>query len=416
MNVLDNLNRGTQVVETVEHTEPGPGVAACDTENLPWGLPVAFSEGLPRYHGRHRGSYSTLQSSSDAEAVAEWLREKASDSKPTARAYRREAERLLIWAARQHQKSLSDLDRNDYVAYREFLSNPGPEWIMDKRYNRQQSNWRPFMGPLSTKSSYYALTVVFSLVKFLVDTGWLKANPMPSPKKPKGITFNPQARSLSAQQKDYVYKGVEQMSDGSAVQRLQKARAKWVLSFFLKSAARATEACTHTMNDIKRVPIKASSIWVWQVIGKGNKESMVPVSQSLITAMVEFRTAMGLSPYPSVGEGIPLIPSLRNVNRNGEFDFENLESVTSRQALRIVKERMAAGAAIATHAGDCHEAAALENSASTHWLRHTILREVADRTGDMRIVQAMGRHANINTSAIYSTKDLADLASALEDL
>jgi len=35
MNVLDNLNRGTQVVETVEHTEPGPGVAACDTETCP---------------------------------------------------------------------------------------------------------------------------------------------------------------------------------------------------------------------------------------------------------------------------------------------------------------------------------------------------------------------------------------------
>lgn len=411
----EKLIRGTELPETVEHSKSA-SVDNADTEDLPWGLPVSFSGALPVYRGRHRSAYSTLQSATDGEAVAEWLREKAGDSKPTARAYRREAERLLIWSATTRSKSLSDLDRNDYVAYREFLSDPGPEWIMDKRYSRSELKWRPFMGPLTDKSRYYALTVVFSLVKFLTDTGWLRANPMPSPKKPRGLSFNPLVRSLSQAQKDYMHKAVGQMPEGAAHESLKKARAEWMLAFFLMSAARTTEACTHTMSSISRVPTKESSIWVWRVIGKGDKEALVPLPQSFIRALIKFRQSLSLSPYPTPGETIPLIPSLRSVSKDGEIDWGSVRPITSRQVLRIIKDIMQSAAAIARTEGDDYEAESLATTSSTHWLRHTNLRDVADQTGDMRMVQAMGRHANINTSAIYSTKDLDDLAAALEGI
>ena len=53
-----------------------------------------------------------------------WLRSKTSAH--TRRAYRKEAERFLLWAVVQKNKPLSSMTLEDCLEYRDFLLNPTP--------------------------------------------------------------------------------------------------------------------------------------------------------------------------------------------------------------------------------------------------------------------------------------------------
>ncbi|KRW83622.1 tyrosine-type recombinase/integrase [Marinobacter sp. P4B1] len=412
MKYLENKSRETQVDKTVEHLPAGELM----TEDLPWGLPQAFADGIPVYRGKHRGNYTTLSANTDGEAIAQWLAEKAADSVATARAYRREAERFVLWAARVRQKCLSDLDRSDFVAYREFLKSPGADWIMARQLSRRHPDWRPFLGPLNDKSVYYALSVVSGLIQFLVDTGYLRANPMPSPKKPPGQSFSPIARSLSKAQVAFLFSAVNELPVQDGRSELMKLRAQWMLTVFTTTAMRISEACGHVMGDIRRVPLKAESVWVFMVTGKGGKQRAIPLNQRFITGMVSFRRSLGLGMYPDPEETTPLFPKLNQVSDSGDVEGLVLEGMGSRHAYRIVKELMLSAADIASKAGEEYEAGNLREAASTHWLRHTVLRDIADETEDLRLVQQFAGHSNINTSAAYSAKDLESLVEGLRGL
>jgi integrase len=53
-------------------------------------------------------------------------------------------------------------------------------------------------------------------------------------------------------------------------------------------------------------------------------------------------------------------------------------------------------------------------AATTHDLRHTALKDLADRTGgDMRLVKEFAGHASIETSSIYTRTRLTDLLRAV---
>jgi hypothetical protein len=70
-----------------------------------------------------------LEADNDWLAINAWLdRHKAAE---TRRAYRREAERLLLWAIVERGKALSSLASVDATAYRAFLGHPAPRvcWV-----------------------------------------------------------------------------------------------------------------------------------------------------------------------------------------------------------------------------------------------------------------------------------------------
>lgn len=95
----------------------------------------------------------------DLGTVREWL--KASESSPnTWKSYRREAERILLWAARQG-RSLRSLGADDLRTYASFLADPQPaDFWCGPAGRRDRVHWRPFEGPLRTSSCEAALRVV----------------------------------------------------------------------------------------------------------------------------------------------------------------------------------------------------------------------------------------------------------------
>ena len=79
-----------------------------------------------------------LEADSDYQAISAWLdRHEAAE---TLRAYRREAERLLLWAIVERGKALSSLTSEDATAYRAFLRHPTPRarWIWCKYFDESR--------------------------------------------------------------------------------------------------------------------------------------------------------------------------------------------------------------------------------------------------------------------------------------
>jgi hypothetical protein len=82
-------------------------------------------------HGRNRANAEPfIPMAHDLAAVNAWLG-LFDASSHTCRNYRREVERLLLWAIIAQNKALSSLDAADLAAYRSFLYDPQPAdiWI-----------------------------------------------------------------------------------------------------------------------------------------------------------------------------------------------------------------------------------------------------------------------------------------------
>ncbi|WP_332452120.1 phage integrase family protein, partial [Burkholderia ubonensis] len=99
-----------------------------------------------------------LNASNDYEAIQSWL--SLHEAAATQRAYRKEAERLILWAIVERGRALSSLTTDDAIAYRGFLRRPVPRdrWVGPSR-PRHSIEWRPLTGPLSARSAAYALNV-----------------------------------------------------------------------------------------------------------------------------------------------------------------------------------------------------------------------------------------------------------------
>ncbi|SOY69590.1 putative integrase/recombinase [Cupriavidus taiwanensis] len=105
--------------------------------------------------------------------VKAWLRDTTGGQGSTFAAYRKEAERLLLWGALERGKGLSQLDLDDRQAYLAFLSRPEPpsRWC-GPRAPRHQAAWRPLTGALSPASQRHSLRVLAALFRWMHDNGY----------------------------------------------------------------------------------------------------------------------------------------------------------------------------------------------------------------------------------------------------
>jgi site-specific recombinase XerD len=118
----------------------------------------------------------TLDANNDYAAVQAWL--SLHESTATQRSYRKEAERLILWAIVERDRALSSLTTEDAIAYRSFLRRPTPRerWVGPVRA-RSSPEWRPFSGGLSARSTAYALSVLGAMFRWLIEQRYLRANP-----------------------------------------------------------------------------------------------------------------------------------------------------------------------------------------------------------------------------------------------
>jgi hypothetical protein len=121
-----------------------------------------------------------LEAKNDYEAIAAWLATKhdanGTGKTATHRAYRKEAERLLLWAILEHGKPLSSLTVEDVNAFKWFLATPPARWCGPRYHQRWSPLWRPLEGSLSSTALRQSIVILRSLFAFLVSQNYLLGN------------------------------------------------------------------------------------------------------------------------------------------------------------------------------------------------------------------------------------------------
>lgn len=336
---------------------------------------------------RARPGQCQLAADNDIDAIRVWLAEYAG-SPHTLRAYRKEAERLLVWATRCLCKPLSSLSREDLLAYEAFLTQPGDDWI-DPKQPRRGGGRRLFDGPLSPQSIRHALGILSGLFNYLVAAGYLAGNPLALRRQKKIQKSQRRAaveRYLDQTLWQFVLAFIEGLPQSTPRECQRRERARWTFRLLHGAGLRATEAAAARAVDLEQRRGK----WWLLVIGKGGVEGDVPIADILMVDFARYRTFYDLPPLPSPNETTPLILSLSG-NRE--------RCLTSTAIYLIVKDVLVAAAA-AREINDPAGADKLRR-ASTHWLRHTAATHQADAGNDLRFIQKNLRHASLETTAIY---------------
>ncbi len=355
-------------------------------------IPAAMSGSAGRNRGAGRAQ---IAAADDRSAVLAWLARYA-DSPRTLDAYRKEAERLLLWCVYQRRTALSDLVHEDLLLYQHFLSDPQPveRWVMapGQKPPRSSSRWRPFAGPLSASSQRQALSILNGLLNWLVEAGYLAGNPLALSRRKTRTRAPRVSRFLPTEHWSEVKAAIEAMPAATSRQAAHAARSRWLFSLLYLGGLRVSEVCGTAMgNFFARRSADGKERWWIEVTGKGDKTRLVPGTDELMAELMRYRKASGLTPLPAEGEDLPaLLPLIGAAT-----------ALTRSTIHEIVKEVVRnAAARLRAHGADREAAAAHIEKASAHWLRHTAGSHQSDHM-DLKNVRDNLGHENIATTSVY---------------
>jgi site-specific recombinase XerD len=369
---------------------------------------------LPATLDGHDGSNRVLDACrigavNDLAAIQAWLAARAAGSPHTERAYRKEAERLLLWAVFARGRALSSLDVDDAIAYRAFLSDPSPRstWVGPSSAPRFSAQWRPFTGPLASRSVAQALTVVRSMADWLVAMRYLAFNPFVAVPAVRANDAKAADAGLRLDSDRYLSGGqwrvLREHLDDLAVDEAG-IRARFAVTLAYTTGLRASELVAATTGRLRvRASVEADPAVdgsgslrqvALRVVGKGAKVRDVPVAPELEALLDEYLAARGLPGWHECTPDTPLLSAL-GAPAPGR-------AIATSSLYRMLRARFDALARTLNARQRPEDCEAFER-ASTHWLRHTFGRHaLADGVG-LNVVQAVLGHASIQTTTVYAS-------------
>lgn len=364
-------------------------------EVVPWESLVVPSD-VDGRAGTFRAPRDTcsLAADNDYQAVQAWL--SLYESGSTLRAYRKEAERLILWAIFERGRALSSLTVEDAVAYRAFLRHPAPgrRWVGPAR-PRTAADWKPFAGDLSARSVAYALTVLKALFRWLMEQGYLLANPF-SGVKVRG-TSNLAVMDTSHVFTEGEWAIVRAVADGlewsygwtvPAAQRL-----RFVLDFGYSTGLRASELVGVTL---KAIRVDAHDDHWLHLVGKGAKAAKVALPPLARNALTSYLVQRGLPTTPHLWRReTALVGALGREGQSGGITATRLWMVMRRFFLATADRIEADSPALAEKL----------RLASPHWLRHTHATHALANGVELTTVRDNLRHASISTTSVYLHTD-----------
>jgi site-specific recombinase XerD len=377
----------------------------------------------------------------DYDAIHTWLSTKASAL--TQAAYRREAERLLLWCVLQRRKALSSLTLDDAQAYRDFIADPQPaaQWIGSKGVPRFAPLWRPFAGPLKASSQTQSLVILHGLFEWLLSTGYTTVNPF------AGVRVQRATRPVAASTTAADTSGLEH--DRSKRNRVlartlptpalqavleelrvlepggRHRRTALVLRILVSTGLRISELAAARRDHLEWIPPsqQGDGGWVLHVVGKRGKHREVPLPEDLVQALADYLAARGL---PGALEDVPpgtyligkvddLYLKLPSAGRMEVVDAAGgIETVTTlpdgtpasrgdgvrAQTIHHDLQRLFERVAQRLEAKDRLGAQRLRQ-ASAHWLRHTSASTAVAAGVPLDVVGALLGHASLTTTSQY---------------
>jgi len=295
--------------------------------------------------------------------------------------YRRELEHFIQWCWLIGKIPIKGAQRDSIEAYAEFAKAPPTAWIGEKNVARflnrngarqPNSDWRPYV---TTKGEYLIsqsglqslFSVLSSFFNFLIQEGYLNANPVSQIRQKSKFLRRSQAKSqirrLSPIQWSFVIEVAETLADNDPKGH---ERTLFVMNALFAMYLRISELVEtprwapqmgHFQPDLE-------GNWWFTTVGKGNKEREISVSDEMLLALKRYRQSRGLNPLPTPGELSPLIHKTRG--KGGITSTRQIRSIVQK-CFDMAQENM-------RKKGLPEEAERL-SSATVHWLRHTGISE-----------------------------------------
>ena len=338
-------------------------------------------------------SACTLGANNDYGAVGAWLN--LHESPATQRAYRKEAERLLLWAVVERGKALSSLTNEDATAYRSFLRNPAPRgrWVGTPS-PRNSPEWRPFAGALSPRSVAYALSVLKALFRWLSQQCYVLANPFAGVKVRGGGT-SPElvkARVFSAPEWSMVQTVSEGLEWSYGWQKPAAQRIRFVLDFAYGTGLRASEFVDAELGNVETDA--RNDHWL-HVVGKGSKIGKAAIPELSWVALNRYLSERQLPTTPAKWN--PKTPLL------GKLDLELSSGITGARLWAVMKRFFAVVADVVRPLNPGLAEKLVR--ASPHWMRHTHATHALENGAGLTTVRDNLRHASLSTTSIYLHDD-----------
>ena len=356
----------------------------------------------------------------DLGAIDAWLAARAAGSAHTERAYRKEAERLLLWSVFARKRAMSSLNVDDAIAYRDFLFSPTPRetWVGPSSAPRFSPQWRPFTAPLSARSVGHALTVVRGMFDWLVAMRYLAFNPFAAVPAVRGTDATAAGSELRLNSDRYLSGGqwrlLREALDDLAVDEAG-IRARFAVTLAYTTGLRASELVAATTGRLRvRASAEADNAdggseprreIALRVVGKGAKIRDVPVAPELEVLLDEYLAARGLPGWHECPPNTPLLSAL-GVSAPGR-------AIATSSLYRMLRARFHA-LARTLNARQRREDCEAFARASTHWLRHTFGRHALADGASLNVVQSVLGHASIQTTTLYASGPADQAQSELQ--
>ncbi|MBN3855050.1 tyrosine-type recombinase/integrase [Paraburkholderia sp. Ac-20340] len=379
-------------------------VATQRSNIVPWES-IKLPHEVDGTEGKFRAPRATcaLDANNDYEAVRTWLA--LHEAPATQRTYKKEAERLILWAIVERGRALSSLTTEDAIAYRAFLRHPSPHarWIGPVR-PRTSPDWRPFNGSLSARSVAHALTILGALFRWLIEQRYVLANPFAGVKVRDAGNANVLDTSHAFTEGEWaltrtIADGLEWSSGWSAP---AAQRLRFLLDFGYATGLRASEIVGATLGQIETDP--RGDHWL-RVTGKGRKHARVALPPLAWNALARYLAERALP--VTQRHWHPDTPVI------GSLEADSRDAISSVR-LWMVMRRFFVLAARSIEADHAPLAEKLRR-ASPHWMRHTHATHALGRGAELTTVRDNLRHASVSTTSIYLHSDEVKRARQIAD-
>jgi integrase len=339
-------------------------------------VPLEYLQLPPSLDGAgagNRGAHCSIAASNDIEAVRLWLATKE-DGSHTWRSYRKEAERLLLWATLERGKSLSALSAEDCRDYLDFLALLGTdepdqwpfrlprwEWIAPRGTKRWSPLWRPFEGGLSVESRRLAATILALMGRWLVCSGYWAANPWegvqaePARRQPQGM------RGFSETEWLVMQRHLE-----PAHRHLKADRLRFLLRLCRETEMRLSELAHARREDLRLAGHALADGGFIKIRIGARKGKELPVSGKLLHELDTYLARRGQGGVLAAPPSTPLIGRLpRDTVQQGSGD-----RISPNGLYFVLKEFFASVAEQMENDGESGASgASVFRLASTRWLR-----------------------------------------------
>lgn len=278
-----------------------------------------------------------------------YLRHERGQSENTAKTYHGLLSRFVDWAARRGMADWKQVTLNNLMSFLEAERNRPLE-------NQPKESTRR----LSSESVYLFIAALRAFYRFAENEKLLPANIAENLSLPRRWKRLPKALTNAE---------IEQLLKPLPLQTPAALCDQAVLELAYASGLRISELC-----NVRLEQLHLESGFI-TVIGKGNKERVVPVGQHAVKA---------LSDYITVAR-----PKLVRPRSPGNVFLTRRGTKFARETMwQHIKRRV--------------KLAGVGRNVTPHMLRHSFATHLLDHGADLRVIQELLGHAQINTTEIYT--------------